>query len=161
MIQETKTGTCTKCKSTNLVRNGRTGGGKQKFHCKDCGAYGSLDPTYSPYTEERKEEIINAYHERQSMRGIQRVFGVARETLSGWLRKKADRLPPQEEQLLPPVAEDVLELDEAWSFIGCKDDDIWLWTALCRRTRQIVGWFLGDRTAESADEFRKCIDIRA
>lgn len=39
------------------------------------------------YTEERKEEIINTYHERASMRGIQRIFGTAPATLSNWLKK--------------------------------------------------------------------------
>ena len=35
--------------------------------------------------------------------------------------------------------------DELWSFVGKKDTKRWLWIALCRRTRQIVAFVLGDR----------------
>ncbi|MGX9726612.1 MAG: hypothetical protein ACTFAK_04625 [Candidatus Electronema sp. VV] len=40
------------------------------------------------WSEEKKEEIIGAYHERPSMRGISRMFGVSRQTLASWLKKK-------------------------------------------------------------------------
>ena len=44
---------------------------------------------------------------------------------------------------------DVLELDELWSFVYSKENKRWLWTALCRRTRQIVAFYIGDRSDES------------
>ena len=56
--------------------------------------------------------------------------------------------------LLPSQRGDVLELDELWSFVGRKADTPWLWVALCRRTRQIVGWTLGDRSLQSACDSR-------
>jgi transposase-like protein len=34
------------------------------------------------WSEEKKEEIIGSYHERPSMRGISRMFGVSRQTLA-------------------------------------------------------------------------------
>jgi IS1 family transposase len=48
----------------------------------------------------------------------------------------------------------VLELDELWSFVGSKAQPCWLWVALCRRTRQIVAYTLGDRSLQSADDLR-------
>ncbi len=161
MISETKTATCTKCQSTNLSRNGKTAGGKQKYVCKDCGAYGSVDPQQSPYTEEEKERALAVYQERASMRGVQRALGVDPRTLARWLEKKVERLPPQKEQLLPRAASDVLELDEVWSFVGSKENPSWLWTALCRRTRQIVGWVVRDsRDTFAALDLRDAIDPR-
>ena len=56
--------------------------------------------------------------------------------------------------LLPGENGDVLELDELWSFVGSKAQTLWLWVALCRRTRQIVGWTLGDRSQQSAADLR-------
>jgi insertion element IS1 protein InsB len=55
---------------------------------------------------------------------------------------------------LPAKNGDVLELDELWSFVGAKTEQLWLWAALCRRTRQIVAWTLGDRSLQSASELR-------
>ena len=48
----------------------------------------------------------------------------------------------------------MLELDELWSFVGAKAHTLWLWVALCRRTRQIVAWTLGDRSQQSAADWR-------
>ena len=42
--------------------------------------------------------------------------------------------------------EDVLELDEVWSFVLKKAEKRWLWTAMCRRTRQIIAYVIGDRS---------------
>ena len=84
MIQ--KTHQCHKCGSTNIVKNGSNRNGNQKYKCKGCGITRVLE--YKPiYTQERKEEIIRAYQERSSLRGLSRTFGVARDTVTKWLKK--------------------------------------------------------------------------
>lgn len=70
-------------------------------------------------------------------------------------RKKAESLPPLSETLLPAEAGDVLELDELWSFVGAKANPRWVWIVLCRQTRQVVAYFVGDRSAESARALRE------
>ena len=72
-------------------------------------------------------------------------------------RKKAEALPPLSDTLLPSEAGDVLELDELWSFVGSKANPRWVWIALCRQTRQIVAYFVGDRSAQSARALRERI----
>ena len=108
MIQITES--CPHCQSTRLKNNGTTTNGKQKYHCHDCGKYGTLNPA-PRYSEERKEEILRAYQERSRLRGIERTFGVARQTVAAWL-KKVQQLPLLKDRLFPAKAEDVLELDE-------------------------------------------------
>ena len=68
-----------------------------------------------------------------------------------------ESLPAVEDTLLPSQKGDVLELDELWSFVGAKRDTCWLWVALCRRTRQIVAYTLGDRSQQSAFLLREAI----
>lgn len=59
---------------------------------------------------------------------------------------------------------DVLEVDEIWSFVGKKTNKRWLWAALCRRTRQIIAFAIGDRSEATCrrlweaipDNYRKC-----
>jgi IS1 family transposase len=58
---------------------------------------------------------------------------------------------------LPAEKSDVLELDEMWSFVYSKYFKRWIWVALCRRTRQIVSYFIGDRSAESCRAFWRLI----
>jgi insertion element IS1 protein InsB len=49
----------------------------------------------------------------------------------------------------------VLELDELWSFVQKKEQQCWLWVALCRRTRQIVAYTIGDRSQDGAMSLRE------
>ena len=78
--------TCRTCGSQNIVKNGHNASGSQQYWCKDCGKRGVLEPKRG-YTEEQKEQILAAYNERSSMRGIQRTFGVSRPTLASWIKK--------------------------------------------------------------------------
>ena len=50
---------------------------------------------------------------------------------------------------MPAESGDVLELDEVWSFVLVRTAKYWLWTAICRRTRQIVAFVIGDRSAKT------------
>ena len=61
------------------------------------------------------------------------------------------------ETLLPAEGGDVLELDELWSFVGSKLHPRWVWIAWCRQTRQVVAFFVGDRSAEGARALRERI----
>ena len=63
-------------------------------------------------------------------------------------------LPTFTDTLLPAEKGDVLELDELWSFVQSKAQTLWLWVALCRRTRQIIAYTLGDRSQQSAADLR-------
>ena len=42
-----------------------------------------------------------------------------------------------------------LELDELWSFVLNKVKEVWVWIALCRKTRQVVAYALGDRSKQT------------
>jgi IS1 family transposase len=148
VIQKVITYHCPKCNSLNLEKNG-TYKGSQKYHCLDCNDYGTLDPQPKAYPESFKEQVLRTYRERASMRGIERIFGIARQTLARWLKEKAAILPDLSSTLEPPQADDVLELDELWSFVLKKSDKRWIWIALCRRTRQVVAYYIGDRSEKS------------
>ena len=47
----------------------------------------AIQSSWTNATESRKEEILSAYEERSSLRGLERTFGVARSTVSHWLKK--------------------------------------------------------------------------
>lgn len=53
------------------------------------------------------------------------------------------------ESLKPSQDNDILELDELWSFVRIKIQKRWLWIALCRRTRQVVAFVIGDRSEKT------------
>ena len=85
----TKVVECYHCRSENLKNNGKDPKGKQRYHCKNCNRASLENPNYG-YSEARKEEIVKAFQERSSMRGIARTFGISRNTLDAWLKKSRD-----------------------------------------------------------------------
>jgi len=58
-------------------------------------------------------------------------------------------LRPFSSSLVPARTSDIIEYDELWSFVVSKAQRIGVWVALCRRTKQVVAYYLGDRTKES------------
>jgi insertion element IS1 protein InsB len=63
----------------------------------------------------------------------------------GW-GKKAEAETSLKETLLPAKNSDVLEYDEMWSYIRTKRNQSWLWLVICRRTRQVLAYAIGDRS---------------
>ena len=145
MIEETLTYSCRSCGSRNIIRNGHNKCGNPQYKCKACGTCRVVRPKQK-YTAEAKQTILTAYENRMSLRGLERVFGVWRGTVLRWLREWLASLPQLSQTLLPDQASDVLELDECWSFLQQTFFERWLWIALCRRTRQIVAYAIGDRS---------------
>ena len=77
-----------------MVRNGKTPDGRQRFRCRDCQRRSTADPRPSGYSETQRELIWRAYQERSSLRGLTRTFGVSRNTVTSWLKKKPLRSRP-------------------------------------------------------------------
>jgi insertion element IS1 protein InsB len=63
--------------------------------------------------------------------------------------------------LLAPDPEDptstILELDELWSFVLKKAHDFWIWMALCRKSRQVVAYAVGDRSKRTCQRLWEAI----
>ncbi len=145
MIQMIVTYTCSRCESPNIVRNGHDYKGSQKYHCKDCGRYGTLNAQYG-YDAPTQAQVKRGVLERLSLRGMERMVAISRRTIHRWLTRWIADAPLVETSLVPAQIEDVLELDELWSFVGNKQQQRWVWLALCRRTRQVVAYWIGDRS---------------
>ena len=79
---------CQHCQSKQLVRNGLAPDGRQRYLCRDCGQRSREQPRTNAYSEQEREQILRAYGERSSLRGLSRTFGVSRNTVTGWLKKR-------------------------------------------------------------------------
>ena len=148
MITTTQVFQCRKCQSENIIKNGHNRSGNPQYLCKSCGARRVLTPTIR-YTAEQKETVLRAYTERSSLRGLARTFKCSRTTITKWLSDKLKTLPEISDTLKPADNQDILELDEVCSFVQRKSNKAWIWTAICKRTRQIVAYVIGDRSEET------------
>ncbi|HCF28546.1 MAG TPA: IS1 family transposase [Cyanobacteria bacterium UBA11049] len=144
MLTVTKVEKCPHCGGTDIVKNGFTPHGNQRIYCKAC--------EKSPVLHRKKvglsqKELSRAFLERLSLRGISRVFAVSYYYVFKQLNLKCVLLADFKTQIKAcKSGEEMLEFDELCSFCGCKKNKQWLWAALCRRTRQIVGYVIGDRS---------------
>ncbi len=77
---------CPACASLNTRLFGHQSN-KQRYRCRDCQRTWRDDPAPRETDPRRKAQILAAYHERMSMRGLARTFGVSRSTVSKWLKK--------------------------------------------------------------------------
>jgi insertion element IS1 protein InsB len=109
--------------------------------------------------KKHKAIILAAYQERVSMRGLERIFTVSRQQIAIWIREHVKSLPPLRATLLPAQPDEELELDEAWSFVFKKANKRRLWTVMCRRTRQILAFAIGDRSEKTCRRMWKRIPI--
>jgi len=85
---------CPFCRSENIVRNGHSPNGKQKYRCRDCDRQTRANPSPRGYSEEEKKRILQAYDEhKSSLRGLKRMFGVERNTVSKWIKQRQRQRP--------------------------------------------------------------------
>jgi len=95
---------CRHCQSEQIVRNGRTMKGKQKFLCRTCGRQSREGPEANAYRAERRQEILATYREGSSLRGVSRIFGVSRNTVSLWLKQaEAESSRPRDQVDIRPT----------------------------------------------------------
>jgi transposase-like protein len=87
--------TCRRCGSANLRKNGRTATGQQKFHCKGCNAYGTLD-TKDQERAHKRATVEKLALERLSQRAIARTTGMSRMTVAAILKKSSDTNRPND-----------------------------------------------------------------
>lgn len=137
---------CRRCGSTDIRKNGRSETGQQKMHCKECNFYSTLD-LQQAQRDEHYRQVERLALERLSQRAIARVTGLSRMTVAALLAPR--QLPPIAETICPLKERPILEIDEIWSFVDHKGQEIWIWIALERQTRRIVGLAFGDRSAQT------------
>jgi transposase-like protein len=110
MLSTTVVHRCRQCGSEHIRKNGHANNGVQRAKCLECGRTFHLEPKGPRHSQKTKDEVLAAYQDRMSTRGIQRTFGVCHQTLMAWVGKKISRLPAFEDTLLPSQNGDVLEL---------------------------------------------------
>jgi len=148
---------CPACGSGRCKKNGHIHNGKQNHLCKGCGRQFVIDNTQKRISEDVRQLIRKALLERNSLRGICRIFSVSLTWLLSYVSELYGDLPDDLNFRAvgggtPAVALYTLkvEADELWSFVGSKDNKQWVWIALDVATRQVVAFHVGPRDRDAA-----------
>lgn len=116
----------------------------------------------------QRATILSCLIEGNSVMATSRITGAAKNTILKFLEEAGEACEDYQNRELRNLPCKVLQLDEIWSFVGCKErtknsakgqhpGDVWTWTAICAETKLIPSWSIGDRSAYTADEF--CSDL--
>jgi insertion element IS1 protein InsB len=141
---------CPYCNSTDIVKNGNNSVGTPKFLCKRCDRQFVEHPKKRRISDEIKELIDKLLLERIPLAGIARVTGVSERWLQSYVNAKYENTPRQVEVKKKTQGRLTIECDELWSFVLKKSQKQWVWLAIDRATKEIVGVYVGDRSRESA-----------
>ena len=112
--------------------------------CKSCGREFVLHLELEPVSDENKSMVRGLLLERISLRGICRVLGVSLAWLIKYMVEELfDRLPEhvhletEHEGKALVIQRLEAEVDEMFSFVGCKQNKQWIWE---QPTRLRVLW---------------------
>jgi insertion element IS1 protein InsB len=141
---------CPNCQSKQLVKNGFNALGKQMYRCKECDRQFVLNPAKERISDDQKALIDRLLLERIALAGIARVVGVSESWLQKYVNDKYAQTPREIKVKKKSTGRLTIECDELWSFVLNHDNKQWLWLAIDRDTREVVGIYIGDRSADSA-----------
>lgn len=124
----------------------------------------------SALSRETRVRVVSALVEGISLRATERLTGAGRQAITALLLRVGDGCKRLHDATMRELRCDVLELDEAWSFVGCKeahrnDDhpaeygDQYTWIALDADTKLVPAWRVDKRSTEAAHAF--AADLRA
>lgn len=95
--------------------------------------------------------------ERLSLLGICRVMGVSLRWLLSFIVELYKTMPDDLYVQLPQTLSPQIQLlrlaaeaDEMWSFVGRKQNKQWVWIAIDVESKQIIAFYVGDRSRKSA-----------
>jgi IS1 family transposase len=154
---------CPRCGETDYKKNGKTHHGKQNHQCRRCGQEFILELDREPVSPEQQALVKKLLLERISLRGICRVVGVSLDWLLAFLVSLYGELPDHLNVSLEHVDNHIIiqrlevEADELLSFVGNKKNKQWLWLAMDVKTKQVIAFYVGNRSKRSARKLWKAI----
>jgi len=152
---------CPRCGLSHIKRNGHTHYGEQNYLCKKCNR--QFVENSQHVSEEKKALIKRLLLERLSLRGICRATEVSLTWLLGFIAEVYADLPDDlnvkvcEARGVVQLLRLEAEADEMWSFVARKENKQWIWIAIDATTKQVIAFYVGDRSRKSARQLWKRI----
>lgn len=120
---------------------------------------------------QKRAQILGMMVEGMSIRSICRLLGVGKNTVARLLVDAGQACAEYQNQAFRNLPCKKVQVDEIWSFVYAKaknvpDDkegmagDVWTWTAIDAETKLVPSFFMGDRSANSANIFMQDLKER-
>ena len=162
--------TCHNCR-TKCQKFGKDRKGNQRFRCCQCYKTYSDRPQKLDGTnksEKEIEQIVRLLVEGCSVRSIERITGIHRDTILNVLVLAGERCERLLEQTISGLPVRDVQCDEIWGYVGCKEKrnangdplrgDAYCFVAIERNTKLVLTWHLGRRTARDTVAFTEKVN---
>lgn len=113
-----------------------------------------------------RAQIVRCLCEGNSIRSTSRICNCAVNTVVKLLLELGPACAAYQDEHIRKLNSMVVQVDEIWSFVGCKQKkagrstiktdhlgDIWTWTAIDADSKLMITWFVGNRGEDSAQGF--------
>jgi len=145
---------CKGCNSNNIVKNGKTRNGKQRFLCKECSKCFITEYTYRAYEPNINQHIVLLTKEGLGIRSTARVLRISVTTLL----KRIITIAANIQQ--PPIAMGKsYEVDEMRTYIGKKSKLRWIVYALDRDSKTVADFNVGRRTNKTLKRVIRSLEL--
>lgn len=163
---------CHNCK-LRAKKHGRNRNGTQRWRCQPCRRTFSEPALLGELRlpEDKALLVLSLLVEGSSVRSIERVTGVHRDTVLRLLAHVGERCERFLEDRVCDVPVEDVQCDEIWAYVGMKEktkarksiDDPYLGDAYTfvgfeRESKLVLAWHLGRRTARHTDAFVEKLD---
>lgn len=114
-------------------------------------------------SREDRARILHLLCEGNSIRATVRLTGASKNTIAKLLVTAGQACMAYQDRALVNLKCSRIEVDELWSFVGCKEKnvpeakkglgemgDVWTWVSICADSKLVPAWYIGDRDAEAA-----------
>lgn len=162
------------CEHETTVKCGKHASGRQRLRCKVCGKY-LVEETAKPIGDMRIElkdavTALSLLLEGMSIRAVERITGLHRDTIDDLILVVGENCGRLLESKIKNVEAKDVQLDELWSFVGCKEKtrvdrahaadqgDSWTFIALDRDTKLVLTHAIGQRDMATCTRFLRQLD---
>jgi transposase-like protein/IS1 family transposase len=157
------------CQHETRHKHGKNKCGNQRYKCATCGA--TFVEESGPLGNMRVDTktavmALSLMLEGMSIRSVQRITRLSRNTLCDLVILVGENCNRLLAETVTNVEANDVQLDEIWSFVGCKEKtrvlrgkspvecgDSWTWLAIERGTKLILAHQVGQRDADSCWAF--------
>ncbi len=159
---------CHCCQSNEVKKSGRFTNKNftvQRYQCNRCGKTFSDKQPLDGLRVDFKQacQVVNLLCESMGIRAIQRITGLHQETILGILETAGRKAAAYLDAKIRNVTADRIAADEIHSFVFSKQQntdkndfergDQFTFLSVDPRSKLIVNWFVGKRTAINANDF--------
>jgi IS1 family transposase/DNA-binding CsgD family transcriptional regulator len=114
----------------------------QTYRCRSCKKYQQNHYKNLAYHKDTNQSVARLLIEGIGIRGIARILKISITTVIARIKQIAGLI----HKTYTSIKSGVYEIDELWTFIGKKENEIWVMYAIERKSKQVVDFSVGSRT---------------